>query len=111
MRNRVLLVAGAVALVLALAGTAQAFQWHLSVYKAKAWTQAYERRICEKDRECTEYGARCKRVTESRVDCIGGTVDETEYGPLECWAVYHWGVNWAGYAKVRIGASHCAYLE
>ena len=104
-------VTAAVLLLAAPAAPASAFTWHLSFYKAKAWTQSNERELCNKDRECVEYGASCRRQTESRIDCIGGTIDETEYGPLECWAVYHWGVDLYGYAKVRIGKSHCGYLE
>lgn len=105
-----LLLATLVAFV-ALAGGADAFVWHLNFYKAQATTKSYERENCERDNQCIAYGASCTRVSESRIDCIGGTVDETEFGPMECQAVYHWGVNRFGRAKLRIARPHCYYLE
>jgi hypothetical protein len=108
MRKALLLAA---AVFLLSAGTAQAFVWHLSFYKAKAATKSYERENCERDAKCIAYGASCERISESRIDCLGGTVDETAYGELECTSVYHWGVNRAGYTKLRIGHPRCYYLE
>jgi hypothetical protein len=61
-----------------LVGSAEAFVWHLSYYRAKAATKDVERRICERDGQCIAYGASCKRISESRIDCIGGTVYETK---------------------------------
>lgn len=108
--RRLVLLAAVLAAVVAPA-SADAFVWHLSYYKAKAWTVQSERRICNKDSECVAYGASCQRITESRVDCLGGTIDETEYGELQCTEMYHWGVNQWGRVKLRTGKSHCGYVE
>lgn len=105
------LLIATLAAFLALSASAGAFVWHLSYYKVKAATKADQRRICERDNQCIAYGASCERITESRIDCIGGTIDESEYGELECTTVYHWGVRRGGTVKVRLGGTHCYYLE
>jgi len=102
---------GTLLVFVALAGTAQAFQWHLSYYRAKAATKDAEKRICEGDGQCIAYGASCERISESRIDCVGGTVYETKFGQEECQAVFHWGVGPGGYATLHVGQPHCYSLE
>jgi len=108
---KVKLVIAVFAVCLLTATGAQAFTWHLSFYKVKAATKGNERRACNRDESCIAYGAKCERVSESRIDCVGATFHELEYGEAECWAVYHWGVNRFGRSKVRIGKTHCRYVE
>lgn len=107
---RTKLLASALVLVAAsllFAGSAQGFRWHLSYWKAKRDTVREERRICNRNRRCVAFGASCKRITSSRVDCIGATWSESASGEIQCWNVYHWGVDRAGYIKLRTGPAHC----
>jgi hypothetical protein len=109
MRIRVLLVATAAFFV--LAGTAQGFVWHLKVSVAQHETKRIEGELCAESSECIGYGAKCERVTESRVDCIGANLNETSSGEIECQSIFHWGVKPGGKLKVRITRPHCFYVE
>lgn len=104
-----LLLFSALAATLLLAGTAQAFQWHLGYFQAKRGTVVKERKACDQSPRCVAFGASCKRITSSRVDCIGTTWLRSASGEIECWKIYHWGVNRVGYIKFHKGRAHCQY--
>jgi len=109
MKLRVLLLVAAAVFV--LAGTSQGFVWHLKLAVAQHETKRIEKEYCDESPSCISYGARCERVTESRVDCIGATWHETSEGEIECQSIFHWGVKPGGSLKVRITKPHCFYVE
>jgi hypothetical protein len=109
MKYRVLLLA--VAAFFVLAGTSQAFVWHLKLSVAQHETKRIEGELCAESSKCVSYGARCERVTESRVDCIGANLNETASGEIECQSIFHWGVRAGGTLKVRVTRPHCFYVE
>jgi hypothetical protein len=109
---RVRIAALSVALVLLGAASAEAFQWHLGFALAKHETRELVREACKRDRQCVAYGVGpCQRISESRIDCIGATLDATASGERQCSRIVHWGVKPGGYIKVRLGPPHCVYLE
>jgi hypothetical protein len=96
----------------ALAGSAQAFQWHMRYGQAKHASREFVEGVCHADRECTGYGVgKCVRISESRFDCAVGTFYADSPGPgeeTECSIVLHWGVNQAGYMTLkRHGTPRC----
>jgi hypothetical protein len=97
---------------LVLAGSAQAFQWHMRYGQAKHASREFVEQLCREDPECTDYGVgACIRVSESRFDCEVGTFYAQSPGPgeeTECNVRLHWGVNRAGYIVLkRHGTPHC----
>ena len=64
----------AMAVFLAMAGTAEAFKWHLGYGQAKNATKVFARETCRGERKCIAYAVGpCKRISESRVRLRGGT--------------------------------------
>ena len=102
---------GALLAALLVPATSAQGYWHLRFSQAHAATNRIERRICTRDNSCIAYGATCARVSESHIDCNGGTIYDTEVGELECLTLFHWGVTHGGQLKFRAGRPHCHYLE
>ncbi len=104
---------GLVLAFVALAGTAQAFQWHLRYGQAKHASRQFAEQVCREDRECSGWGVgQCYRASSSRFDCTIGLFYKGLYEPgdkAECDIVLHWGVDHAGYMKLKnYGDPHCS---
>jgi hypothetical protein len=106
----------ALAVSLALAGTAAAFQWHLGYGQAKHATKEFAEETCRVDHKCVAYKVGpCKRASESRVDCAAAFlykgVDEPS-DEVVCALILHWGVNHRGeVALKRHGKPSCSQVE
>jgi hypothetical protein len=101
--------------LLALAGTAQAFQWHMRYGQAKHATREFAEQLCHEDRQCTGFGVgQCNRVSNSRYDCTMGAFYQGFYEPgdeVECDIVLHWGVDHAGFVKLKnYGSPNCRQI-
>ncbi len=101
---------------LALAGTAQAFQWHLGYGQAKHATKEFAEETCRSDHKCVAYKVgSCKRASESRVDCAAGFLYKGVNEPgdeVVCALILHWGVNHSGeVALKRHGRPSCSQVE
>jgi len=88
----------------AIVGSASAFVWHLSVSTARHESERLMRAVCEEEAECTGWAAaRCTRISESRVDCVGAwwspgySIEEEE----QCYLTLHWGVNYHGVVALK----------
>lgn len=94
-----------------LAGTAQAFHWHLGYGQAKHASKEVAQELCEGERECTGWGVgQCVRRSDSRIDCrIGSFFPGEEPGEeVECDTTLHWGVDSGGYVRLKNhGPPHC----
>lgn len=94
----------AVAGLLVLAGSAEAFQWHMSYGQAKNESKIFAKETCNEISDCTGWGVgACIRRSSSRFDCTIGI-----FGPgrepgeeIECDQVLHWGVNRAGIVVLK----------
>jgi hypothetical protein len=93
------------------AGTASAFVWHMTYGQAKSATKEFAKEACREDRECVGWGVgKCIRRTESGFACEAGLFFREPGGSeeVECDIVLHWGVDHAGYMKLkRHGPPHC----
>jgi hypothetical protein len=98
-------------LLLLGAATAVAFHWHLSYGQAKNESKQLAKALCAEDRECIGWGVgQCFRASDSRFDCAVGFFYEGKQPgeEVECDIVLHWGVDHAGYVKLkRHGPPHC----
>lgn len=105
MKSKILAVSLVVVVFLAIAGSASAFVWHLSVPVARHNTERLMKSLCEEEGpECTGWaGSQCERISESRVDCLGATwspgysIEEE----IECYLVLHWGVSYKGVVELK----------
>jgi hypothetical protein len=100
------------AALLVLAGSAEAFQWHMRYGQAKHASKEFVEQLCREAPECTGYGVgKCTRMSSSRFDCEVGTLYANSPAPgeeTECNVVLHWGVNRAGFiALKRHGRLNC----
>jgi hypothetical protein len=96
-------LATSVALLL-LAGTAQAFQWHMTYGQAKHATKEFAKEFCREDAQCTGWGVGpCRRASNSRFDCVmAAFYDGREPGEeIQCNLVLHWGVGAGGYLRLK----------
>jgi hypothetical protein len=102
---KVKVVLAALVALLVLAGSAEAFVYHMGYGQAKRETLAYEKEVCAKERGCTGFGVGfpCLRASESRFDCIMALFFEgTRPGEeIECNSVLHWGVNRSGFVALK----------
>lgn len=109
MRGLVIVIALVASLI--VASSADAFVWHLTYNQAKHGTKEVAIEDCRQDRECIGYGVgQCRRITESRIDCVEGLFHRDELGEMECNTVLHWGIRAGGYIKYTYGKPHCFYL-
>ena len=95
-----------------LAGSAQAFHWHMRYGQAKHASREFVEQLCGEDRVCTGFGVgHCLRISDSRFDCEVGTFYAESPGPgeeTECNIVLHWGVSHSGYMTLkRHGSPNC----
>lgn len=109
---RIKVAIAALAAFLALVGTAQAFQWHLPLGQAKHATREFAEESCRSDHRCTGFGVgACRRVSDSRVDCVAGLFYKDQPKPgeeTECNIVLHWGVDSRGYLALKNhGSPNC----
>lgn len=109
---KVKLAVAVLAAFLLLAGTAQAFEWHMRYGQAKHESRAFVEQVCREDRECTGFGVgQCFRISSSRFDCEVGTfyANYPEYGEeMECNLPLHWGVSYYGEVVLKNhGRAHC----
>lgn len=115
MRNSVAIAALAVSF-LAFVGTATAFQWHLGYGQAKHETRLFAEETCRAERKCIAYAVGpCKRVSESRIDCVAGLLYKGVAEPgdeVACDIVLHWGVNHSGQVVLKNhGSPNCRKVE
>jgi hypothetical protein len=101
---------------LAFVGSAQAFQWHLGYGQAKHATKEFAEESCREDRKCSGYAVGpCRRVSNSRVDCVAGLLykDVAEPGDeVECSIVLHWGVSRGGNLVLKnYGRPDCVQVQ
>ena len=106
------LVLAALLAFLAIGGTAQAFKWHMSYGQAKHATREFAEEFCREDVECDGWGVgKCYRASDSRFDCLMGAFYRNFNEPgdeVECDIVLHWGVDHAGYIKLKnYGRPNC----
>lgn len=106
----------ALALSLALVGTAEAFKWHLGYGQAKHATKVFAEESCRDDRKCIAYAVgRCDRVSDSRIDCVAGLLYKGVAEPgdeVACNIVLHWGVSRAGELALKnYGKPDCRKIE
>ncbi|HEX5928080.1 MAG TPA: hypothetical protein VFY48_01670 [Solirubrobacterales bacterium] len=97
--------------LLATAGSAEAFKWHMSYGQAKNASKELAKELCDGVSECTGYGVgQCQRRSPSRFDCLIGLFSPgTEPGEeIQCDVVLHWGVNRGGAITLKNrGPFHC----
>lgn len=94
----------AIAALCAMAGSAQAFQWHMSYGQAKNASKALAKELCQGVSDCTGYSVgQCIRKSESRFDCVIGLFSSgAEPGEeVECDVVLHWGASRGGYIALK----------
>jgi hypothetical protein len=101
---------------LMLAGTAEAFHWHLGYGQAKHATREFAEETCRAERKCVAYGVGpCKRVTDSRVDCVAAFLYKGVSEPgdeVACSIILHWGVNHSGEVALKNhGSPNCREVE
>ncbi len=101
---------------LALAGTAEAFHWHLGYGQAKHATRVFAEEVCREERKCIGYGVgRCERVSDSRVDCFAGLLYKGVVEPgdeVVCNIALHWGVSRSGELTLKNhGSPNCRAVE
>lgn len=101
----------ATAALLVMAGSAEAFKWHMSYGQAKNASKELARELCDSTSDCTGYGiGKCQRKSSSRFDCpIGLFTPGAEPGEeIRCDVVLHWGVNRGGVLVLKNrGPFHC----
>jgi hypothetical protein len=95
-----------------LAAGAQAFQWHMTYNQAKHSSKEFAIEACHEDRRCSGYGVgQCRRISESRFDCLVGLffADPSGSGEeVECDLPLHWGASYEGYIELKNhGKPHC----
>jgi hypothetical protein len=95
-----------------LAGSAQAFQWHMSYGQAKNASKEFVKGVCAQENECTSWGAgQCYRRSQSRFDCEVGTFYKNSPNigeETECTIALHWGASQSGYVVLKNhGPVHC----
>ena len=113
---RISVAIAALAVSWALAGTAEAFQWHLGYGQAKHATRVFAEESCHQDHKCVGYAVGpCKRASESRVDCLAGLLYKGVAEPgdeVACNIVLHWGVNHSGQLVLKNhGSPNCRQVE
>jgi hypothetical protein len=106
----------AMAMFLSVVGTAEAFKWHLGYGQAKNETKLFARETCRGERKCIAYAVGpCKRISESRVDCVAGLLYKGVAEPgdeVACNIVLHWGVNRNGEVALKnYGRPNCRAAE
>jgi hypothetical protein len=109
-------IVAALAALLCLAASAQAFVWHLGYGQAKRATKEFAEETCRHDRKCVaDRVGPCKRASESRVDCAAAFLYKGLNEPGEevvCAILLHWGVNHHGeIALKRHGRPTCRQVE
>jgi hypothetical protein len=101
----------AVAGLLVVAASADAFQWRMSYGQAKNESKVFAKETCAELPECIGWGVgACRRRSLSRFDCtIGLFARGREAGEeIECDQVLHWGVNRGGTIVLKnFGPPHC----
>jgi hypothetical protein len=101
----------AVAALLMLAGSAEAFKWQMSYGQAKNASKEFAKELCDSVSDCTGYGVgQCLRKSPSRFDCLIGLFSPgTEPGEeIQCDVVLHWGASRGGYVTLKNrGPFHC----
>ncbi|HEU4392576.1 MAG TPA: hypothetical protein VFR04_02940 [Solirubrobacterales bacterium] len=108
---KVKVAAAAIAALFVLAGSAQAFQWHMSYGQAKNASKEFAEELCESNSECTGFGVgQCRRKSLSRFDCLIGLfspgAEPSE--EIECDVLLHWGASRGGYVALNNrGPFHC----
>ncbi len=113
---RISVAIAAVAVFLALAGTADAFRWHLGYGQAKHETRVFAEESCREDRKCVAYAVgRCNRISDSRIDCLAGLLYKGIAEPgdeVACDIVLHWGVSRRGEVALKnYGRPNCRPIE
>jgi hypothetical protein len=113
---RISVAIAALAVSLAMVGTAEAFQWHLGYGQAKHATRVFAEESCGEDHKCIGYAVGpCKRVSESRVDCLAGLLYKGVAEPgdeVACNIVLHWGVSHSGQLVLKNhGSPNCRQVE
>jgi hypothetical protein len=106
----------AMAMSLALVGTAEAFHWHLGYGQAKHATRLFAEESCREEHKCIGYAVGgCKRVSDSRVDCLMGLLYKGVAEPgdeVACDIVLHWGVSHSGQLVLKNnGSPNCRQVE
>jgi hypothetical protein len=84
--------------------SAEAFHYRMSYGQAKNASKEFVRGLCDEDRECVGWGVgQCRRMSESRFDCLIGTFfPGNEPGEeTECDVVLHWGAERGGYIALK----------
>lgn len=99
-----------------LAATAEAFEWHLGYGQAKHATREFAEGTCRAERKCIGYAVGpCKRVSNSRIDCLAGLLYKGVSEPgdeVACNIVLHWGVNHNGEIALKNhGSPNCREVE
>jgi hypothetical protein len=101
----------AVAGLLVMAGSADAFKWRMAYGQAKSESKVFAKETCREIPECTGWGVGpCLRRSPSRFDCtIGIFARGVEPGEeIQCDQVLHWGVNRSGVVVLKnFGRPHC----
>ncbi len=101
----------AMAAFFALAGSAEAFQWHMRYGQAKHASKEYAKEGCREIAECVAYAVgQCYRQSSSRFDCtVGRFYPGVEPGEeIECNTVLHWGVSYSGRVQLKnAGEPYC----
>jgi hypothetical protein len=97
------LAVAALAAFLLLAGSAEAFQWHMRYGQAKHASRQYAVGACEQIGECTAFAVgQCYRISASRFDCqIGIFTPGVETEEIECNQMLHWGVSYTGRVQLK----------
>lgn len=116
MRMRIWVGVAALVAFLTLVGTAEAFHWHLGYGQAKHATREFAEETCRAERKCIAYAVGpCKRISESRVDCLAGLLYKGVNEPgdeVACNIVLHWGVNHSGEVALKNhGSPNCREVE
>jgi hypothetical protein len=95
-----------------LAGSAEAFKWHMRYGQAKNASKEFIKAVCAEENECTGWGVdQCYRRSQSRFDCGVGAfyANSPNIGEeTECTMTLHWGASNSGYVVLKNhGPVHC----
>lgn len=103
----------ALALACSVAGVlaADALATRLLVGQAKTQTRERMAARCEETQGCEGYEVTCRRISESWVDCVGGSIQTIDNERSECTKTFHWGIKPNGRLTVTRTRPHCFALH